>query len=110
MQFPKGQFPPVGAFWSITLYNTKQFFVPNPINRYAIGDRDNLKSNDDGSVTIYIQHESPGADKESNWLPAPQDRFNLFMRLYWPKKEILDGAWKMPPVKREGANERTGIS
>jgi hypothetical protein len=60
-----------------------------------------------GSVTIYIQHESPGADKESNWLPAPKDGFNLFMRLYWPKKEILNGTWKMPPVKQEGARPKT---
>ncbi len=107
IQFPKGQLPPVGAFWSITMYNSKQFFVPNPINRYAIGDRDDLKSNDDGSVTIYIQHESPGADKESNWLPAPKDKFNLFTRLYWPKREIIDGTWKMPPVKHEGARPKT---
>jgi hypothetical protein len=107
VQFPKGQLPPVGAFWSITMYNTKQFFVPNPIDRYAIGDRDNLKSNDDGSVTIYIQHESPGPDKESNWLPAPKDEFTLFMRLYFPRKEIMDGTWKMPPVTREGARPKT---
>ena len=107
VQFPKGQLPPVGGFWSITMYNSKQFFVPNPINRYAIGDRDNLKANEDGSVTIYIQHESPGAERESNWLPAPKDQFNLFMRLYWPKKEIIDGAWKMPSVKHEGARPKT---
>jgi hypothetical protein len=107
IEFPKGQLPPVGAFWSITMYNSKQFFIANPINRYAIGDRDDLKSNDDGSVTIYIQHESPGADKESNWLPAPKDKFNLFTRLYFPKKEIIDGIWKIPPVKREGARPKT---
>ena len=89
------------------MYNSKQFFVPNPIDRYAIGDRDLLKSNDDGSVTIYIQHESPGPDKESNWLPAPKDKFNMFLRLYYPKKEIVDGTWKMPPVKREGARPKT---
>src|SRR5262249_48256395 len=80
IQFPKGQLPPVGAFWSITMYNTRQFFVPNPINRYAIGDRDDLKFNNDGSLTLYIQNESPGREKESNWLPAPKDRFNLCMR------------------------------
>lgn len=107
IQFPKGELPPVGAFWSITMYNAKQFFVPNPINRYAIGDRDELKSNDDGSVTIYIQHESPGADKESNWLPAPKERFNLVMRLYRPKERILDGTWKMPFVKLQGAGLKT---
>jgi len=90
----------VNAFWSLTMYNSKQFFVQNPINRYAIGDRDKLKFNDDGSMTINIQHESPGKEMESNWLPAPADSFNMFMRLYWPKKEIVDGAWKMPGVER----------
>lgn len=103
IRFAKGQLPPVGAFWSITLYNSKQFFVPNPINRYAIGDRDKLKFADDGSLAIYIQNESPGKDKESNWLPAPKDTFSLFMRLYWPKKEILEGKWKPPEIKRIAA-------
>ena len=107
VQFPKGQLPPVGAFWSITVYNSKQLFVENRINRYAIGDRSKLKFNDDGSLTIYVQHESPGQDKESNWLPAPKDRFNFFMRLYLPKKEIIDGSWKMPPIKREGVQPKT---
>jgi hypothetical protein len=100
VHFPKGQLPPVNAFWSLTMYNSKQFFVQNPINRYAIGDRDKLKFNDDGSLTITIQHESPGKDKESNWLPAPADSFNMFMRMYWPKKEIVDGVWKAPGVER----------
>jgi hypothetical protein len=100
VHFPQAQLPPVNAFWSLTMYNSKQFFVQNPINRYAIGDRDKLKFNDDGSLTISIQHESPGKDKESNWLPAPADSFNMFMRLYWPKKEIVDGVWKMPGVER----------
>ena len=100
IRFAKGQLPPVGAFWSLTMYNSKQAFVDNPINRYAIGDRDKLKFDDDGSLTLYVQHESPGKDKESNWLPAPKDEFNLFMRLYWPKQEILDGTWKPPAVER----------
>jgi hypothetical protein len=100
MHFTKDQIPPVQAFWSLTLYNDKQFFVENPINRYAIGDRDKLKFNPDGSLDLYIQHESPGKDKESNWLPAPKDSFNLIMRLYWPKKPVLDGTWAPPPVKR----------
>ncbi len=100
IHFPKGQFPPVGAFWSITMYNAKQFFVDNPINRYAIGDRDKLKFNEDGSLTLYVQNESPGKGRESNWLPAPTDSFNLFMRLYWPKQAILDGTWKPPAVER----------
>jgi hypothetical protein len=100
IKFPKGQLPPVRAFWSITLYNSKQFFVPNPIHRYAIGDRDKLKFDDDGSLTIYVQHQSPGKDKESNWLPAPKDGFSLFMRLYWPKKEILESKWNPPEIER----------
>jgi hypothetical protein len=100
IRFPKGQLPPVGAFWSVTMYNSKQFFVENPIHRYAIGDRDKLKFDDDGSLTLYVQHESPGKDRESNWLPAPADEFNLIMRLFWPKKEILDGTWKPPAVER----------
>ena len=99
IRFPKGQLPPVNAFWSITMYNAKQAFVQNPIGRYAIGDRDQLTRDADGSVPIYVQHESPGKDKEANWLPAPADSFNLFMRLYWPKKEIVEGTWKMPPVE-----------
>ncbi len=103
VHFQKGQLPPVGAFWSITMYNASQFFVPNPIDRYAIGDRDNLKFNDDGSLTLYIQNESPGKDKETNWLPAPKHSFNLFMRLYWPKKEILNGIWKPPNLERKAA-------
>jgi hypothetical protein len=105
IRFRKGQLPPVQAFWSITLYNSKQFFVPNPITRYAIGDRDKLKFDDDGSLTIYIQNQSPGKDKESNWLPAPKDSFSLFMRLYWPKKEILEGVWKPPKIERVAAAE-----
>ena len=100
VHFPKGQLPPVDAFWSLTMYNAKQAFVNNPIDRYAIGDRDKLKFNEDGSLTLYVQHESPGKEKESNWLPAPKDSFNLFMRLYRPKKEILDGSWKPPAVTK----------
>jgi hypothetical protein len=100
IRFPKGQLPPVGAFWSLTVYNAKQTFVQNPLDRYAIGDRDKLKFNDDGSLSLYIQHDSPGKDKESNWLPAPADSFNLIMRLYWPKKDVVDGTWKMPPIEQ----------
>src|SRR5206468_11988228 len=100
IQFAHGELPPLSAFWSITLYNSHQFFAKNPIGRYAIGDRDKLKFNDDGSLTLYVQNEPPGTDRESNWLPAPKDEFSLFMRLYWPKKEILDGNWKPPAVRR----------
>jgi hypothetical protein len=100
IRFRKGELPPVDAFWSVTLYDSRQRFVANPIGRYAIGDRDRLKFDEDGSLTLYLQHESPGPDKESNWLPAPEDEFNLFMRLYWPKKEALDGTWQPPAVER----------
>jgi hypothetical protein len=106
VRFLKGQLPPVSAFWSITMYNDKQFFVPNPINRFAIGDRDKIEFNSDGSLTIYIQNESPGREKEQNWLPAPKDGFNLFMRLYWPKKEITSGSWKPPKIERKTAEIR----
>jgi hypothetical protein len=102
MHFPKGQLPPVDGFWSLTMYDKNYFFVKNPINRQSISARQNLKSNADGSVDLYIQSESPGADKESNWLPAPPDKFILMMRLYWPKEtspSIIDGSWRIPEVK-----------
>jgi hypothetical protein len=99
IRFDKDQLPPVNAFWSLTMYNDKQAFVQNPINRYAIGDRDNLRFNDDGSLTLYIQHDSPGKERKSNWLPAPADLFNLAMRLYWPKMKALEGKWKIPPIE-----------
>lgn len=99
LHFDNGQLP-VNAFWSLTMYNEDAYFADNPIQRYAIGDRDKLKFNNDGSLDLYIQHKSPGKDKEPNWLPAPKDTFNLVMRLYWPKTEILTGAWNPPAVER----------
>jgi len=102
MHFPKGELPPTQGFWSVTMYDKDYFFVANPLNRYSISARQSLKPNADGSVDLYIQHESPGADKESNWLPAPNDKFILMMRLYWPKTtppSILDGTWKVPLAK-----------
>ncbi len=102
MHFPKGHLPPADGFWSLTMYDKDYFFVGNPLNRYSISARQNLKPNADGSVDLYIQNESPGADKESNWLPAPKDKFILMMRLYWPKTtppSILDGSWQIPEVK-----------
>lgn len=102
MHFPKGEMPPVQGFWSLTMYDARYFFVENPLNRYSISPRQDLKANADGSMDLYIQNESPGADKESNWLPAPKDQFILMLRLYWPKKtppSILDGTWKIPQVK-----------
>jgi hypothetical protein len=103
MRFAKGQTPPVEGFWSITMYDANYFFVANPINRYSISPRQSLKSNPDGSIDLYIQKDSPGADKESNWLPAPASKFILMMRMYWPDEtppSILDGTWTIPPVKQ----------
>jgi len=103
MRFPKGHLPPARGFWSLTMYDSQLFFVANPLNRYSISARQNLKANPDGSVDLYIQNETPGADKESNWLPAPQGKFQLMLRLYWPnehKPSILDGSWQIPPVKK----------
>ena len=103
MRFPKGQLPPVGGFWSLTMYDGAYFFVNNPLNRYSISARQALKSNPDGSTDLYIQNESPGKDKESNWLPAPPGDFILMLRLYWPNEKnpsILNGSWKIPAVKK----------
>jgi hypothetical protein len=102
MHFEKGDLPPVDGFWSLTMYNGEYFFVDNPLNRYTLSARDKLKENADGSVDLYIQHENPGPGKESNWLPAPKDKFILMMRLYWPKEtppSLLDGTWSIPAVK-----------
>lgn len=97
LTFPEGQLPPVGAFWSITLYDADGFFSANKIDRYVIGSMNDLKAGPDGSTTIYVQHESPGADKEPNWLPAPAEgEVSLLMRLYAPKSAILNGEWKPP--------------
>jgi hypothetical protein len=101
MKFAKGELPPVEGFWSLTMYDKGYFFVENPINRYSISARQNLKANPDGSTDLYIQKDSPGADKESNWLPAPSGDFILMLRMYWPDESdpsIIDGSWKIPPV------------
>ena len=92
--------PPVDAFWSVTMYNTRQFLVKNPIGRYALGDRDPLRFNSDGSLDLYVQNANPGPDKRANWLPAPADGFSLVMRLYSPKQAVIDGSWSPPPVQR----------
>jgi len=99
LHFEKSALPPVRAFWSVTLYAPDGFFVENPIDRYALGDRDKLLFNEDGSLDIYIQHDTPEQGKISNWLPAPDGPFNLSMRLYWPKPEVTNGAWKPPAVR-----------
>ncbi|MDI9848879.1 DUF1254 domain-containing protein [Rhodoblastus sp. 17X3] len=100
LHFSKDQIPPVRGFWSLTMYDDRQLFTANPIDRYAIGDRDKLAFNADGSLDLYIQQESPGKDKEANWLPAPKSgSFTMNLRLYWPKAEATNGAWAPPPVK-----------
>jgi hypothetical protein len=103
MRFEKGRLPPVEAFWSLTMYDKDLFFVPNSIDRYALSQRNKFIANSDGSVDFYIQSESPGKDKEANWLPAPKGKFNLVLRLYGPPKSvptILNGSWTPPPVRR----------
>ena len=103
MHFAKGQLPPVQGFWSLTMYDAKFFFVANPLNRYSISPRQNLKQNSDGSTDLFIQNQSPGADKESNWLPAPAGKFVLMLRMYWPSEKspsILNATWTPPPAKK----------
>jgi hypothetical protein len=97
--FPKGKTPPVGAFWSVTLYDAKKrLMVENKLNRYKIGSADKLTAEKDGSTVLYIQAESPGKDKEPNWLPAPKEPFYLLMRMYQPDIEVLNGQYEIPGV------------
>jgi hypothetical protein len=99
LHFNKGETPPVNAFWSITLYDPEGFQVGNSLNRFAVSSWMPFKSNADGSLDLYFQNESPGKDLEANWLPAPKSPFNLTMRLYGPKAEVLNGKWNPPAVK-----------
>ena len=99
--FPAGQEPPVNGFWSLTLYNEHHLFHANDLNRYSLGTKNkSLKRNADGSLTLYASANSPGKDKESNWLPAPNGTFSLYIRAYWGKQAILDGSWKPPKIER----------
>ncbi|MDT5188855.1 MAG: hypothetical protein QOI28_1106 [Mycobacterium sp.] len=101
--FASGQLPPVNAFWSLTMYEMPQsLLVANPMNRYLINSPmlSSLLKEPDGGITLYLQNESPGADKEANWLPAPKGPFQVILRLYWPKPDALNGSWKAPqPVR-----------
>jgi hypothetical protein len=102
LHFAKDQTPPVNAFWSLTMYDDQYFFTDNPLDKFTVSPRNNLKYNADGSLDLTIQHLSPGIHR-SNWLPAPRGKFILMLRMYWPKTEapsILDGTWKPPAVKR----------
>jgi hypothetical protein len=99
--FAKGEVPPVKGFWSLTLYGAEHFFHQNELKRYSLGTKNkDLKSNADGSLTLYAGSNSPGRDKETNWLPAPNGTFSLYLRAYWPDKAILDGQWKPPAVEK----------
>ena len=99
LHFAAGQTPPARAFWSLTMYNDRQYFADNAIDRYAIGDRDPLRFNDDGSLDLWLQHENPGPERESNWLPAPEGSFHVILRIYWPAPQALDGSWTAPPIE-----------
>ncbi len=102
LHFSKEQLPPVTAFWSLTLYDGEGYPVANSINRFAIGDRDALKYNADGSLDLYIQHDDPGAERQTNWLPSPSTgAMAISMRLYGPRAEVLDGSWAPPAVLRQ---------
>jgi hypothetical protein len=104
LHFNKDEVPPAGAFWSLTMYDDEGFQVANSINRFAIGDRDALKFNSDGSLDLYVQNQNPGPDKESNWLPAPKSGpLGLTLRLYAPKAQALDGRWNPPAIRRVAA-------
>jgi hypothetical protein len=100
LHFDKGDIPPASAFWSITLYDPEGFQIANPLNRFAVSSWMPFKYNADGSLDLYFQNDSPGKDKENNWLPAPKGNFNLTMRIYGPRLEALTGKWSPPPVTR----------
>jgi hypothetical protein len=105
LTFPKGQTPPVEGFWSITMYmiDGGWWFVPNPLNKFTVSPRNNLKANPDGSITLYFQADSPGKDKEANWLPAPKGPFIPMLRMYGPSQKspsILDGTWTPPGLEK----------
>lgn len=105
MHFDNGQLPPADGFWSLTMYNDRFFFVENALNRYNLSSRSPFRYNSDGSLDLYLQHDSPSLEQQPNWLPAPNGRFILMLRLYWPKEHdpsIIDGTWKIPPVKLAG--------
>jgi hypothetical protein len=105
MRLTAADTPPVDArgFWSISVYDSEYFLVANPINRHSLGSQDPLQESPEGTVHLYIQHESPGPDKEANWLPSPAGDFILMMRLYWPRQEALDGTWNPPAVLQVGS-------
>jgi hypothetical protein len=100
IHFDADKLPPAYAFWSVTMYDAEGFQVANELDRFAIGDRDPLTYNADGSLDLYLQHTNPGPERESNWLPAPLGPLGITMRLYAPKREVLDGRWHPPAVRK----------
>jgi hypothetical protein len=108
--FAKDQLPPVNGFWSLTLYNKEHLVRTQQAQSFLPRDQEQVAQiyNPDGSLTLYYQKESPGADKESNWVPAPKDEFSLYIRAYWPKAGILDGRWVPPSVMRAGSSSGVG--
>jgi hypothetical protein len=100
MHFEKQELPPVDAFWSVTMYDAEGFQVGNELDRFALGDRDDLSYNDDGSLDLLLQHERPADDRVANWLPAPRGPLGVTMRLYAPNATVLQGNWAPPPIKR----------
>jgi hypothetical protein len=102
LRFARGQTPPARAFWSLTLYDEHHYFADNPIDRYAIGDRDALAYSEDGSLELWLQHDRPEGERAANWLPAPDGPFSLMLRIYWPEQDAVDGTWTPPPVEKVG--------
>ena len=99
LHFDKGSMPPTEAYWALSMYDDRHVFASNPIDRYAIGSRDKLQLNPDGSLDLHLGHESPGPERQSNWLPAPAGNFNVILRNYWPKQAALDQHWTPPPIQ-----------
>jgi hypothetical protein len=100
LHFDADQLPPATAFWSVTMYDAEGFHAANELDRFAIGDRDPLVHNPDGSLDLYIQHDNPGLDRVLNWLPAPRGPLGITMRLYAPQASVLDGSWHPPAVRK----------
>ena len=100
VHFDADQLPPVDAFWSVTMYDAQGFQTANELDRFAIGDRDDLSYNPDGSLDLYIGHDNPGHDQVANWLPAPRGPLGVTMRLYAPRPQVISGEWNPPPVRK----------
>lgn len=99
LRFEANALPPTDGFWSVSMYDDKQHFVANPLSRFNLASTDKIKRNADGSIDIHISNASPGGDKEANWLPAPKGPFNVILRVYWPKQDLIDGRWNPPGIK-----------